>query len=236
MLPLPPLPVSPPPLMAPPSAICCEAAASASAATAPATSMTSIEPCSTSGATCPPYATLEDDPNPSPDPCRATLEAADAALLASPQRSPPVEKALVVPHAPMASDVSRAPQPPPHADAASASTSAAATYATNAPHSLYCASLLPDTRQRDQGTDWRLGRWTAAADALLASLVRVHHFRFDDVAAELRAHVRGAGRLQHEVARLDWSPSVRLITAEQCRLRWAEIDRALCLNVYIRRA
>ena len=104
MLPLPPLPVSPPPDGAAVGDLL-RSGASASAATAPATSMTSIEPCSTSGATCPPYATLEDDPNPSPDPCRATLEAADAALLASPQRSPPVEKARVVPHAPMASHV-----------------------------------------------------------------------------------------------------------------------------------
>ena len=70
---------------------------------------------------------------------------------------------------------------------------------------------------------------------LLASLVRMYGFRFEDVARDLRGHVRDAanGRdafVDEKLSVHGWAPPARLITAEQCRLRWVEIDRRLCLG------
>ena len=80
------------------------------------------------------------------------------------------------------------------------------------------------------GCDWRLGKWTREADAILAQAVRVHRFKFEAAAAEVRSALRDA-TLRRAGAGGDlggWSPKATVVTAEQVRLRWAILDREMC--------
>ena len=58
----------------------------------------------------------------------------------------------------------------------------------------------------------------------------LHRFNFDAVASELRGRLRDAARSTERRGDLDWAPPPKLLTAEQVRLRWALIDRQLCLH------
>ena len=96
---------------------------------------------------------------------------------------------------------------------------------------IYSDTLMPpDVGKRDVLTDWRLGVWTQQADLMLVEAVRVHRFRFDEAASSIRSTLRDAARGggTHRDEPLDWHPNVRLVTADQVRLRWAQIDRELC--------
>ena len=96
---------------------------------------------------------------------------------------------------------------------------------TSGAYTIYsAANMLPRT-DRELRTDWRLGRWTAAADRMLVHSVRTNRFRFDAVASDLRAQLRDA---THSGVVGHWSPPIRLVTADECRFRWAEIDREIC--------
>ena len=92
--------------------------------------------------------------------------------------------------------------------------------------SVYVPSLLP-TNLREPRPSWRLGAWTAQADALLVEMVRVHRFRWEAVASDLRARLRDTSSNYEP---LDWSPSPRFVTAEEVRLRWAALDRQMCVH------
>lgn len=98
---------------------------------------------------------------------------------------------------------------------------------------IYCPRLLPEG-DRDMSTHWQLS-WTSAADALLAETARLNRFRFEDVSRDLRAKLRDAQNRRGAgcADALGWELSSRqakLLTADQCRLRWAQLDRALCLG------
>jgi hypothetical protein len=98
---------------------------------------------------------------------------------------------------------------------------------------IYCARLLPEG-DRDMSTHWQLS-WTSAADALLAETARLNRFRFEDVSRDLRAKLRDAQNRRGAgcADALGWeltSRQAKLLTADQCRLRWAQLDRALCLG------
>lgn len=98
---------------------------------------------------------------------------------------------------------------------------------------IYCARLLPEG-DRDMSTHWQLS-WTSAADALLAETARLNRFRFEDVSRDLRAKLRDAQNRRGAgcADALCWaltSRQAKLLTADQCRLRWAQLDRALCLG------
>ena len=97
--------------------------------------------------------------------------------------------------------------------------------------SIYSASLLP-LASREARSNRRVG-WTAYADSLLAESVRVNCFRFESVASELRAKIRDGTRpVSSSTSKLgpsgEWAPPPRLVTADECRLRWTILDRALC--------
>ena len=95
---------------------------------------------------------------------------------------------------------------------------------------IYCAEHLPAGNVlREISMDWRLG-WPAAADALLAEATRRNRFKFEDVAKELRAHLRACAWRQAQGEQVEWAVPARLVTADQCRLRWAHLDRMLCLG------
>ena len=110
---------------------------------------------------------------------------------------------------------------------------AAAPLGSTGSAGIYCVRLLPEG-DRDMSTHWQLS-WTLAADALLAETARLNRFRFEDVARDLRAKLRDAQNRRGVgcADALGWaltSRQAKLLTADQCRLRWAQLDRALCLG------
>ena len=92
---------------------------------------------------------------------------------------------------------------------------------------IYSAASVPPLASTPQ-VDWRLGAWSAKADAMVALAVRVHRFNFDAAATELRAQLRDEVRRAGGTEDLGWAPRPALVTTDQVRLRWAVIDRRLC--------
>ena len=95
----------------------------------------------------------------------------------------------------------------------------------------YSAALLPPRPLAEDRCDWRI-KWTEEADAMLARVLRLRSFRFEEAAADFKAQARA--RAQAHVgtgqwaAAASWQVTAKLLTAEQCRLRWAALDRAMC--------
>ena len=64
---------------------------------------------------------------------------------------------------------------------------------------------------------------------MLAQAVRMHRFKFEAAATEVRSALRDATLRRTGGGYLGgWSPKPAVVTAEQCRLRWAVLDREMC--------